>query len=67
MGGGGGIMELPDLVTLQDNVYLIICNFSKMKDISRNLTDHERKAYAEKVAIAFYKSIGGGDSEDEES
>lgn len=37
-----------------------------MKDISRNLPDHERKAYAEKVALAFYKSIGG-DSEDEET
>ena len=40
---------------------------SKMKDISRNLSDQERKAYAEKVAVAFYKSIGGGDSEDEEN
>ena len=38
-----------------------------MKDISRNLSDHERKAYAEKVALAFYKSIGGGDSEEEEN
>ena len=37
-----------------------------MKDISRNLPDQERRAYAEKVAIAFYKSIGGRDSEDEE-
>ena len=40
---------------------------SKMKDISKNLSDNERKAYAEKVALSFYKSIGGGDSEDEET
>ena len=38
-----------------------------MKDISKNLSDHERRAYAEKMAIAFYKSIGGHDSEDEET
>jgi len=38
---------------------------SKMKDISKNLPESERKAYAEKVAIAFYKSMGGSDSETE--
>ena len=37
----------------------------KMKEISKNLPEDERKVYAEKMALAFYKSIGG-ESEDEE-
>jgi len=43
----------------------LFAQITKMKDISNNLPDAERKAYAEKVALAFYKSIGG-DTEDEE-
>ena len=39
---------------------------SKMKDISKNLPESERRAYAEKVAIAFYKSMGGSDSDEAE-
>eukprot|EP00092_Neocalanus_flemingeri_P024555 GFUD01026630.1.p1 GENE.GFUD01026630.1~~GFUD01026630.1.p1 ORF type:complete len:254 (+),score=92.55 GFUD01026630.1:144-905(+) len=43
----------------------LFSQISKMKDISNNLPDEERRAYAEKVSLAFYKSIGL-DSEDEE-
>jgi len=44
----------------------LFAQISKMKDISNNLPDAERKAYAEKVALAFYKSIGGDSEEEEE-
>ena len=44
----------------------LFSQLSKMKDISKNLPESERKAYAEKVAVAFYKSMGGSDSEEAE-
>ena len=44
----------------------LFSQLSKMKDISKNLSETERKAYAEKVAVAFYKSMGGSDSEEAE-
>ena len=44
----------------------LFSQLSKMKDISKNLPESERKAYAEKVAVAFYKSMGGSDSEEED-
>jgi len=37
----------------------------KMKDTANNLPDEDRKAYAEKVALAFYKSIGLESDEDD--
>jgi len=43
----------------------LFSQISKMKDVSNNLPDKDRKAYAEKVALAFYKSIGL-DSEEED-
>jgi len=42
----------------------LFSQFHKMKEMSKTLPESERKAYAEKVALAFYKSIGG-DSGDE--
>jgi len=43
----------------------LFSQISKMKDVSNNLPDKDRKAYAEKVALAFYKSIGlDSDEED---
>jgi len=36
-----------------------------MKDTANNLPDEDRKAYAEKVALAFYKSIGLESDEDD--
>lgn len=44
----------------------LFAQLSKIKEVSKNLPEHERKAYAEKVALEFYKSIGGSDSDDEE-
>ena len=44
----------------------LFSQLSKMKDISKNLPESERKAYAEKVAVAFHKSMGGSASEDED-
>jgi len=44
----------------------IFSQLSKMKEISKNLPEDERKVYAEKMALAFYKSIGGGSDEDDD-
>ena len=40
--------------------------FHKMKEMSKTLPESERKAYAEKVALAFYKSIGGESGDESE-
>ena len=36
-----------------------------MKEASANLPPAERRAYAEKVALAFYTAMGSSDSEEE--
>jgi len=43
----------------------LFSQLASMRDQSSNLQGEDRKAYAEKVALAFYKAIGGG-SDDEE-
>lgn len=41
----------------------LFAQFATIRDKSANLNPEERKAYAEKVAIAFWKSMGGSDDE----
>jgi len=41
----------------------LFAQFASIRDKSSNLNPEERKAYAEKVAIAFWKSMGGSDDE----
>merc|ERR1712155_124730 len=53
---GGEDMNFEDLFS----------QLSTMKEISKNLPEDERKVYAEKMALAFYKSIGGGSDEDDD-
>lgn len=43
----------------------LFSQLASMREQSSNLQQEDRKAYAEKVALAFYKAIGGG-SDDEE-
>lgn len=43
----------------------LFSQLASMRDQSSNLQGEDRKAYAEQVALAFYKAIGGG-SDDEE-
>ena len=38
--------------------------FSTFKSASEGLPDEERKAFAEKIALAFYKSLGGDSESD---
>lgn len=44
----------------------LFSQFHKMKEMSKTLPESERKAYAEKVALAFYKSIGGESGDESE-
>jgi len=41
----------------------LFAQFASIRDRSANLNPDERKAYAERVAIAFWKSMGGSDDE----
>jgi len=36
---------------------------SEMKNKAENLPPDQRKSYAEKMAVAFWRSIGGSESE----
>ncbi|CAG7819370.1 unnamed protein product [Allacma fusca] len=47
----------------EDNFEQLFQNLSAMKSKAANLSPTERKAYAEKMTIAFWRSIGGNESE----
>jgi len=47
----------------EDSFEELFQNLSEMKSKAESLSPSQRKAYAEKMTIAFCKAIGGMDSE----
>jgi hypothetical protein len=47
----------------QDSFEELFQNLNEMKSKAESLSPRQRKAYAEKMAIAFWKSMGGSESE----
>eukprot|EP00123_Amoebidium_parasiticum_P005867 comp16953_c0_seq1/m.15560 comp16953_c0_seq1/g.15560 ORF comp16953_c0_seq1/g.15560 comp16953_c0_seq1/m.15560 type:complete len:307 (-) comp16953_c0_seq1:231-1151(-) len=46
-----------------DNMFV---NLAALKDRAQNLPDSQRRLLAEKVSLAFYRAMAGGDGEEEE-
>ena len=47
----------------EDNFEQLFQNLSVMKSKAANLSPTGRKAYAEKMAMAFWRSVGGDEAE----
>ena len=57
--------ELEDMMKDEDGDSFeeMFANMARMKEVAGQLPDEERKAFAEKVAMSFWRSLGGEESE----
>ncbi|KAL5482073.1 hypothetical protein EMCRGX_G022354 [Ephydatia muelleri] len=60
---GAGVQEQEEAVESFEELF---SRFAAMKAHAQNLSNDERRAYAEKVTMAFWKAIGGKDDDEEE-
>jgi len=57
--------ELEDMMNDEDGDSFeeMFANMARMKEVAGQLPDEERKKFAEKVAMSFWRSLGGDESE----